>query len=195
MTKLLIPLLLFLLMMTSACKGEEGNPKVQITLEDGQTINLELYPEMAPKTVKNFLSLVDKKYYDGVCFHRIIENFMIQTGGYYIEDKYIKEKSKTDAIFGEFASNGFEKNTIKHELGVISMARTNEMNSSSSQFFICSASSSHLDGNYAAFGKTIDEPSNKVVLELSSASTAYIDPSLQDFPNPPIIIKSIRRIK
>ena len=193
MTKLLIPILLFLLMMTSACKGEEGNPKVQITLDDGRTINLELYPEMAPKTVKNFLSLVDKKYYDGVCFHRIIDNFMIQTGGYYIKDNTIKEKPKTDSIYGEFASNSYENNTLKHELGVISMARTNEKNSASSQFFICSATSSHLDGNYAAFGKTIDDASNQVVLALSAAPTSYIDPSLQDFPNPPIIIKSIRK--
>lgn len=193
MTKLLIPILLFLLMMTSACKGEEGNPKVQITLDDGRTINLELYPEMAPKAVKNFLSLVDKKYYDGVCFHRIIDNFMIQTGGYYIKDNTIKEKPKTDSIYGEFTSNGYENNTLKHELGVISMARTNEKNSASSQFFICSATSSHLDGNYAAFGKTIDDASNQVVLALSAAPTSYIDPSLQDFPNPPIIIKSIRK--
>lgn len=193
MTKLLIPILLFLLMMTSACKGEEGNPKVQITLDDGRTINLELYPEMAPKAVKNFLSLVDKKYYDGVCFHRIIDNFMIQTGGYYIKDNTIKEKPKTDSIYGEFASNGYENNTLKHELGVISMARTNEKNSASSQFFICSATSSHLDGNYAAFGKTIDDASNQVVLALSAAPTSYIDPSLQNFPNPPIIIKSIRK--
>lgn len=169
------------------------NPQVVITLSDDRIINLELYKDMAPITVENFLKLVDQAYYDGVIFHRIIANFMIQTGGYYIEDNALKEKDRVEPIYGEFASNGFSQNTLKHEFGVISMARTNIPNSATSQFFICSATSPHLDGQYAAFGKVTDEASLEVVRDLSFAPTVALSEMFMDFPYPVITIKSIRR--
>ncbi len=167
------------------------NPIIIITLTDGRTINIELYPEVAPKSVANFLKLVEAKHYDGVIFHRVIENFMIQTGQYYIDGNFIKDKPETDPIKGEFTENGF-KNDLLHELGVISMARTNDPNSATSQFFICSASSPHLDGKYAAFGKTIDESSNEVVLDISKTAIGYLGPGFEHFPVNPVTIASIR---
>ena len=170
------------------------NPVVCITLKDESKITLELYHEIAPISVSNFFKLVEKKYYDGVCFHRVIDNFMIQAGGYYIENNYVKEKDTVDSIKGEFSANGVENN-LKHELGVISMARTSNMNSASSQFFICSATTPHLDGQYAAFGKAIDSESIQVILAISKSETTNIGGGLTDFPTPPVEIKSIRRIK
>ena len=128
-----------------------SNPIVTINMENGNKIVLELYPEVAPNTVKNFISLVKKGFYDGLIFHRVIADFMIQGGcpngtgmggpGY--------------GIRGEFASNGFD-NPVKHERGVISMARAANPNSAGSQFFIMHETSPHLDGAYAAFGKVIE---------------------------------------
>jgi peptidyl-prolyl cis-trans isomerase B (cyclophilin B) len=145
-------------------------------------INLELYPDKAPNTVDNFISLAVKGFYDGLTFHRIIEGFMIQGGcpdgtgmggpGYQIP--------------GEFASNGFEGNDIKHTAGVISMARSSAMDSAGSQFFIMAGSSPHLDGEYAAFGKTADEKSLQNCLELSKARVSG------DRPIDPPRIKSIK---
>lgn len=173
--------------------GEEmENPIIIITLDEDRQITLELYPEIAPISVANFLKLVDEKYYDGVCFHRIIEGFMIQTGGYYIDDMTLCDKPTTTPIKGEFASNGVENN-LKHELGVISMARTSDPNSATGQFFICSATTPHLDGSYAAFGKTVDDASNQVVLDISKVETGNIGYGFTDFPLVPVIIKSIRR--
>lgn len=173
-------------------KEEMKNPIIVITLEDDRQIKLELYPDVAPITVENFLKLVDEKYFDGVCFHRVIYNFMIQTGGYYLDGYTLSEKEEVPSIKGEFESNGVE-NDLLHTLGVISMARSNDMNSASSQFFICSADAPHLDGSYAAFGKTIDEESNKVVLEISETPTINIGYGFSDFPQFPIVIKTIRR--
>ena len=173
-------------------KEEMKNPIIVITLEDDRQIKLELYPDVAPITVANFLKLVDEKYFDGVCFHRVIYNFMIQTGGYYLDGYTLSEKEEVPSIKGEFESNGVE-NDLLHTLGVISMARSNDMNSASSQFFICSADAPHLDGDYAAFGKTIDEESNKVVLEISETPTINIGYGFSDFPQFPIVIKTIRR--
>lgn len=171
---------------------EMGNPIIVITLEDGRKITLELYPEIAPITVENFLKLVDQKFFDGVCFHRVIANFMIQTGGYYLDGNTLSEKEEVKSIKGEFESNGVENN-LAHKLGVISMARTSVKDSASSQFFICSADAPHLDGEYAAFGKTIDEASNQVVLEISEVSTVNIGYGFSDFPENPVVIKTIRR--
>ena len=171
---------------------EMENPIVVITLEDDRTITLELYPEIAPISVENFLKLVDEEYYDGVCFHRIIEGFMIQTGGYYIEGNTLYDKKPTNSIKGEFANNGVENN-LKHELGVISMARSGDPNSANSQFFICAADTPHLDGDYAAFGKTVDEASNQVVLDLSKVTTVNAGYGFTNFPYPYISIKTIRR--
>lgn len=172
---------------------EEGKvEKIVIILEDGRRINLELYPDIAPITVENFLKLVDQKYYDGVIFHRIIPNFMIQTGGYYIEDNSLKERPRVEAIKGEFSANGVVNN-LKHVAGVISMARTNVMDSATSQFFICSATSPHLDGNYAAFGKVSDEESLKVVLDISFVPTFPLNAMFANFPTRPLIINTIER--
>ena len=118
--------------------------------DGGGRIIIELYPDVAPTTVENFKNLVQQKFYDGIIFHRVIDNFMIQAGdptgtGYYGSDANIK---------GEFAANGFENNLL-HTRGVVSMARGKSYDSASSQFFICQADSPHLDGQYAAFGKVI----------------------------------------
>ncbi|MBY0121488.1 peptidylprolyl isomerase [Bacillus sp. S/N-304-OC-R1] len=124
------------------------NPIVTITMENGNEIELELYPKTAPNTVANFVSLVEKGYYDGLIFHRVIPDFMIQGGD--------PEGNGTGgpgySIKGEFSSNGFDNN-IKHERGVISMARAQDPNSAGSQFFIMVNDTPSLDGDYAAFGK------------------------------------------
>ncbi len=166
---------------------------IKIILEDGRTIKVELYKDVAPLTVEHFLSLVDNKQFDNTIFHRVIENFMIQAGEL-VYDKnansldYAKETNK---IKGEFSSNGVENN-LKHEPGVISMARTNDPNSASNQFFICSASSPHLDGNYAAFGKVVDQESLDVVMSISKVPTGVFY-HYQDFPIDVIVIKTIER--
>ena len=170
------------------------NPIVRIILDNEEKIDIELYPNIAPKSVENFLKLVEEKYFDGVCFHRVIENFMIQTGGYYLDGNKLIDKEERETIKGEFKANGFVNN-LKHNPGVISMARTSDMNSGSTQFFICSASTPHLDGQYAAFGKTVDDESLDSVLRVSKAPTVNVGAGLTDFPYPPISIKSIRRIK
>ena len=125
--------------------------KVQIEMENGGKITVELYPEKAPITVENFLSLVNRGFYNGLIFHRVIENFMIQGGD--PEGTGMGASGKN--IKGEFSSNGV-KNDLSHERGVISMARSQNPNSASSQFFICHADAKYLDGQYAAFGKVVD---------------------------------------
>ena len=168
------------------------NPQIKIILQDGREINAELYPEVAPITVANFLQLIDERYYDGVIFHRVINRFMIQTGGYYIEGNTLIDKEGAKTIKGEFAANGVENN-LKHKLGVLSMARTNDPNSASGQFFICSASCGHLDGSYAAFGKVTDELSIATVLDISHVQTTNIGYGFSDFPVEPVVIKTIVR--
>ena len=169
-----------------------SNPIIKIILEDGREINAELYPEIAPISVANFIKLVDERFFDGVIFHRVIDRFMIQTGGYTIENNTLYDKEPQQTIKGEFASNGVENN-LKHKLGVLSMARTNDPNSASSQFFICSASCPHLDGNYAAFGKVIDDLSIANVLDISHVQTTNIGYGFADFPIEPVVIKTITR--
>ncbi len=127
-----------------------GHPVVTIHMEDGQKILIELYPEYAPQTVANFVALVKDGFYDGLTFHRVVEGFMAQGG----DPKGNGSGGSDHTILGEFASNGVE-NTLSHTRGVISMARSDEPNSASSQFFICYDDVSFLDGNYAAFGKVI----------------------------------------
>lgn len=144
------------------------NPIVTINMKDGGTIRLELYPDIAPNTVNNFISLVNKKYYDGLIFHRVIKGFMIQGGcpdgtgmggpGY--------------GIKGEFAQNGVE-NTLKHTAGVLSMARSANPNSAGSQFFIMHKNAPHLNGGYAAFGKVLD--GMDVVNRIAETRTDYSD--------------------
>ena len=127
-----------------------NNPKIEISIKDYGKIQLELDPSAAPITVENFLKLVNNKFYDGLTFHRIIPGFMIQGG----DPNGDGTGGSPDTIKGEFASNGVD-NPIKHEKGVISMARTMEPDSASSQFFIMHEVSPHLDGEYAAFGHVI----------------------------------------
>jgi peptidyl-prolyl cis-trans isomerase B (cyclophilin B) len=125
-----------------------NNPIVTITMETGDTIEIELYPEIAPNTVNNFISLIDRGFYDGLIFHRVIPEFMIQGG-----DPDGQGTGGPDySIKGEFTSNGFD-NPLKHEKGVISMARSRDMDSAGSQFFVIVSDATHLDGSYAAFGK------------------------------------------
>ena len=121
---------------------------IEIEMENGEVMKGELYPEVAPITVNNFLKLIDEDFFAGLIFHRVIPGFMIQGGGY---DKELREK-RCAAIKGEFASNGV-KNDLKHTEGVLSMARTMVKDSASSQFFIMHKAAPHLDGEYAAFGK------------------------------------------
>lgn len=168
--------------------------KIQILLNTEDVINLELYRDVAPKSVDNFIKLVNENYYDNTVFHRIIDGFMIQTGGYKIENNTLLELGNANTIEGEFASNGFN-NPLKHELGVISMARTSDPNSASSQFFICAGTANWLDGEYAAFGKTIDEASNEVILKVAAVKTMNIGGGFSDFPTLDINVVSIKVIE
>lgn len=166
--------------------------KVCIYLTDGRQIKLELYPEYAPVSVENFLRLVDSNYYNGLCFHRVIAGFMIQGGGMEAVGGTLKQKGGLKPIKGEFKANGVN-NPLRHELGVLSMARTNDPNSATSQFFICVANCPYLDGNYAAFGKTVDIDSNNVILDISKVKTASSGYH-GDVPITPIVIERIARI-
>ena len=156
---------------------------ILITMKNGDTMEAELYPEIAPITVENFLKLIDKKFFDGTVFHRIIKGFMIQGGGY-TEDG---EHKPCDSIKGEFTANGFTNN-LKHEKGILSMARTSFPNSASSQFFIMHEAAPHLDGQYAAFGKVTK--GLDIVDKIASVKTNFVDSPLE-----PQVIESIRVIK
>lgn len=160
----------------TACNKEpqgEGNPIVTITMEDNSEIIIELYPDIAPNTVNNFISLIQKNYYDGVIFHRVIPNFMIQGG----DPTGTGRGGPGYSIKGEFTSNGFQ-NDLLHERGVISMARTMDPNSAGSQFFIMVADSPHLDGDYASFGKVIE--GMEVVDRIVSVETDPSDKPLEE---------------
>ena len=151
-------------------------------MENGDEIKAELYPEAAPKTVENFLKLVDEKFYDGLIFHRVIKGFMIQGG----DPTGTGMGGSKDTIVGEFRANGFQ-NDLAHTRGVLSMARTNMPNSASSQFFIMHQDAPHLDGQYAAFGKVIE--GMEAVDKIASVKTNWQDKPLKDQR-----IKTIRRI-
>ncbi len=137
-----------------------SNPIVTIEMENGDIMKLELYPEIAPNTVRNFISLASKGFYDGIIFHRVIPGFMIQGG----DPQGVGMGGPGYSIKGEFRANGFANN-LKHEKGVISMARSMHPDSAGSQFFIMVANSPHLDGQYAAFGKVTEgiEAADKIV--------------------------------
>lgn len=124
---------------------------ILITMENGDTMSAELYPEIAPKTVENFVKLVNEKFYDGLIFHRVIPGFMIQGG----DPQGTGMGGPGYSIVGEFSNNGFP-NDLKHTRGVLSMARAMDPNSAGSQFFIMHQDAPHLDGQYAAFGKLTD---------------------------------------
>ena len=145
-----------------------SNPIVTIEMENGGVIKAELYPEVAPNTVNNFVSLVKQGFYDGIIFHRVIPGFMIQGG----DPKGVGSGGPGYCIKGEFNSNGF-KNDLLHTRGVLSMARTMAPNSAGSQFFIMHEDAPHLDGQYAAFGKVIE--GIEVVDEICKVRTDYND--------------------
>ncbi len=150
-----------------------SNPMVTMKLESGKTIKIELYPEIAPNTVNNFINLVQKGFYNGLVFHRVIKGFMIQGGcpdgtgmggpGY--------------GIKGEFITNGVQNN-LKHDKGVLSMARSQSPNSAGSQFFIMHEYSPHLDAQYAAFGKVVE--GIEVIDEIATVKTGYNDRPVED---------------
>ena len=145
-----------------------NNPTITIEMESGKVIKAELYPEIAPNTVNNFIALVKDGYYNGLIFHRVIPGFMIQ-GGCPLGKGH---GNPGYSIRGEFAGNGFE-NSLKHDAGVLSMARSGDPNSAGSQFFIMHQASPHLDGQYAAFGKVIEGQS--VVDEIVSVPRSFSD--------------------
>lgn len=150
------------------------NPNVTIKMSNGKTFKAELYPEKAPNTVNNFLSLVQKGFYNGIIFHRVIAGFMIQGGdpdgngtggpGYHIK--------------GEFSGNGFKQNDISHERGVLSMARAQHPDSAGSQFFVMHADADYLDGQYAAFGRVIE--GMETVDEIAETKTDWHDRPYED---------------
>ena len=169
-----------------------SNPKVTFTLENGAVMNGELYPEKAPNTVCNFISLANSGFYDGLIFHRVIPGFMIQGGdplgmGYGGPDYSIK---------GEFAANGFRENDLRHTTGVLSMARSMAPNSAGSQFFIMVDDAPHLDGQYAAFGRItenveaaiaisqVDRDYNDRPLTEQKIATVRVDTLGVDYPAP-----------
>ena len=145
-----------------------SNPIVTIEMENGDVIKAELYPEVAPNTVNNFISLVSKGFYDGVIFHRVIPGFMIQGG----DPQGTGTGGPGYSIRGEFSSNRF-LNELKHTRGVLSMARTMDPNSAGSQFFIMHEDAPHLDGQYAAFGKVIE--GMEAVDKIAKVRTDYND--------------------
>ena len=158
------------------------NPVVTITMADGRVMKAELYPDKAPNTVNNFISLASKGFYNGLTFHRVIPGFMIQGGcpegtgmggpGYEID--------------GEFSANGFRQNDLVHETGVLSMARTMAPNSAGSQFFIMVAPAPHLDAQYAAFGKVLEGA--EVAIDISRVPRDM----RTDQPKTPVVIESVQ---
>ena len=143
----------------------------------------ELYPEYAPETVENFVKLVEEGFFDGLTFHRIVDGFMAQGG--WLDANGVEKN--TQSIYGEFASNGFAQNTLKHTKGVISMARTSDPNSASSQFFIMLANNSGLDGDYAAFGKVTE--GMDVVEKLQKVERTMNSMREKATPVKPVVIK------
>ncbi|NLT58540.1 MAG: peptidylprolyl isomerase [Clostridiales bacterium] len=155
--------------------------KVKITLENGLSMLLELYPDVAPLTVENFLKLVDEGFYNGLTFHRVIADFMMQGGC----PKGDGTGGPAHTIKGEFADNG-HKNPLQHKRGVISMARTSDPNSAGSQFFIMHRDNAQLDGKYAAFGKVIE--GEEVIDQVCKNMVNYLDQPIN-----PVIIDRIER--
>ena len=149
------------------------NPIVTFTMENGDIIKAELYPDIAPISVNNFISLINQNFYDGLIFHRVIKGFMIQGG----DPEGTGMGGPDYSIRGEFAQNGYP-NDLKHTEGVLSMARSAHPNSAGSQFFIMHKTSPHLDGAYAAFGKVIEGMEN--VNKIAETATDYSDRPLEE---------------
>ena len=164
------------------------HPKIKIVVKNYGTMVAELYPEMAPLTVANFLKLANEKFFDGLIFHRVIAGFMLQGGG------YREDMSDTDtpAIRGEFRANGFAQNTLKHTRGVLSMARTQVPDSASSQFFIMHKDAPYLDRQYAGFGKVTE--GIEVVDKIAAVPTGRMG-WFDDVPRVPVVIEKMEIIE
>ena len=165
-----------------------ANPKINIKVKGFGTMSAELYPDKAPKTVENFLKLANEKFFDGLIFHRVIKGFMIQGGGY---DEQFEDR-ETGAIRGEFRANGFAQNDLKHTRGVLSMARTSNPNSASSQFFVMHQNAPHLDGQYAGFGILTD--GFDVLDKIASVKTGRMG-YFADVPRESIIIDRMELVE
>ena len=161
------------------------NPIIEIRIKSMGTMTAELYPAVAPKTVANFVKLAEEKFFDGLIFHRVIKGFMIQGGGY---DEAMEHKD-CDSIKGEFKANGFMQNDLKHTRGVLSMARTADPNSASSQFFVMHMDAPHLDAQYAGFGKLTD--GFDVLDAIANVKTGNYGWYMQDVPREPVVIETI----
>ena len=161
-----------------------NNPKIKITVRDYGEMTAELYPDKAPKTVENFLGLIESGFFSGVIFHRVISGFMIQGGGY---DESFTDKD-APSIKGEFAANGFPQNDLKHTRGVLSMARTQDPNSASSQFFIMHQNAPYLDRQYAGFGMVTD--GIEVVDKIAAVPTGRMG-WFDDVPRTPVVIEKM----
>lgn len=165
-----------------------NHPIVKIHVRDLGVMTAELYPEKAPKTVENFINLVKSDFYNGLIFHRVIAGFMIQGGGY---DESFEHK-ETTSIKGEFRANGFMDNDLKHARGVLSMARTSDPDSASSQFFVMHANAPHLDSQYAGFGMLTD---GFDVLDAIAASKTGRYGYFSDVPRTPVIIDRMELVE
>ena len=165
-----------------------NNPKIKFTIKNFGEITAELYPEKAPATVENFLSLVESGFFTGLIFHRVINGFMIQGGGF---DETFEQK-EAKSIKGEFMANGFMQNDLRHTRGVLSMARTMAPNSASSQFFIMHRDAPHLDGQYAGFGKVIEgiDVVDKIA-NVQTGSRGWYD----DVPKVPVGIEKVEIVE
>ena len=161
-----------------------NNPKIKITIKDFGEITAELYPEKAPITVENFLSLIESGFFSGTIFHRVISGFMIQGGGY--DESFADKDAKS--IKGEFATNGWAQNDISHKRGVLSMARTSVPDSASSQFFIMHKDSPYLDRQYAAFGMVTE--GIEVVDKIADVPTGRMG-WFDDVPRVPVVIEKM----
>ncbi|HEX2927710.1 MAG TPA: peptidylprolyl isomerase [Ruminiclostridium sp.] len=179
---------------TSQAEATPGNstvaanhPKIQFVMENGDKMTFELYPEYAPETVANFVTLAKSGFYNGLTFHRIVKGFMIQGG----DPNGNGSGGSSKNIKGEFRNNGFPKNTLSHTKGIISMARGYDPNSASSQFFIMDGDQTGLDGDYAAFGKLT---SGEATLDKIAATPVVTNPNMQgevSLPTQKVVIKSV----
>ena len=174
---------LILSFVLCSCTGRKNERYVAVEVEGSGVFVVELMSEYAPKTVDNFVSLAEKGFYDGLIFHRVIPGFVVQTG----DPTGTGMGGSKKTIKGEFASNGYKKNTLKHERGVVSMARAEDPDSASSHFFVCLGNASELDGDYAAFGKVVY--GMEVVDKIGEAVTDKNDKPIED-----IVIKSAKLI-
>ncbi len=167
----------------TACGGGD-HPKVMATMENGETFTIKLYPEYAPQTCENFLNLVESGFYNGLTFHRALEGFIVQGG----DPSGNGTGSAPNKIQGEFSQNGFSGNKMTHKRGTVAMARSDDFNSASCQFYICYADLPHLDGRYATFGEVVEgmeTVDNFLRVKRSDAGV----------PEQPIRIQKIERIK